>query len=170
MNNAIAIIMGSAVLPDSTPGEAMRRRVEAALYLIDEINDLIFIPTGGIVQNRPCSEAEAMKDLLIKAGVKSERIILEPEAKNTLQNIINSAHIIRKLPFSSAVIVCSDNYHIPRSRILLQLMGISTTYRPMPSGRKTTGWMRWAYFYCREAVAIPIHIIMLLILKAFRKA
>ena len=170
MKNAIAIIMGSAVSPEGAPGQAMRRRVGAALALLEEFNDLIFIPTGGIVQGRPCSEAEAMKDLLLKAGVKGENIIPEPEAKHTLQNIINSAHIIRKLPRSSAVIVCSDNYHIPRSRALLYLMGIPTISRPMPSGRKTTGWLRWAYFYCREAVALPIHIIMLLVLKACRKA
>ena len=170
MNNAIAIIMGSAVLPDGTPGHAMRRRVAAALKLLDEFNDLGFIPTGGIFQDRPCSEAAAMKTLLLKAGVNSERIILETEAKHTLQNIINSVHIIKKLPLSGSVIVCSDNYHIPRSRTLLYLMGIPTISRPMPSGRKTTGWLRWAYFYGREAVAIPIHIIMLLVLKAFRKA
>ena len=168
--NTIALIMGSAVSADGTPVQAMRRRVAAALALLDEFNDLIFIPTGGMVQGRPCSEAEAMKDLLLKAGVKGEHIIPEPEAKHTLQNIINSAHIIRKLPRSNAVIVCSDNYHIPRSRALLYLLGIASIYRPMPSGRQTTGRMRWAYFYCREAIAIPIHVIMLLILKAFRKA
>ena len=162
--------MGSSVLPDGTPGVAMRRRVEAALDLIDEFNDLIFIPTGGIFQDRPCSEAEAMKDMLIEAGVKNECIIPEPEAKNTFQNIINSAHIIKKLSFSTDVIVCSDNYHIPRCRALLHLLGVPTISRPMPSGRSVTGWKRWAYFYCREAVAIPIHIIMLLIFKAFRKA
>ena len=58
---------------------------------------------------------------------------------------------------------------IPRSRILLHLMGISTTYRPMPSGRQTAGWIRWTYYWCREAVAIPTHVIMLLIFKALRK-
>ena len=169
MKNTIVIIMGSAILPDGSPGAGMRRRVAAALQLREEFNDLIFIPTGGNVQNRPCSEAEAMKGLLINAGVKSDRIILEPEANHTLENIINSARIIKKLPLSGEVIVCSDNYHIFRSRLLLYLMGIPTISRPMPSGRKTTGWRRWAYFYIREAVAIPIHIIMLLVLKAFRK-
>jgi hypothetical protein len=66
--------------------------------------------------------------------------------------------------------VCSDNYHIPRSRILLHLMGISTICHPMPSGRQTAGWIRWTYFWCREAIAIPVHVSMLLILKALGKA
>ena len=98
MKKAIVIIMGSAVLPDGRPGPAMLRRVDAALKLRSEFEDLIFIPSGGIVQNRPCSEAEVMRALLIEAGVDSERIIMEPESKNTLQNVIYSVRIIRRFP------------------------------------------------------------------------
>ena len=166
----IAIIMGSSVSTDGTPGGAMRRRVEAALRLGDEFTNLLFIPTGGVFPDRPCSEAEAIKDLLMEAGIDSQRIILESKSQNTLQNSINTAAIIKNMQTPDAVIVCSDNYHIPRSRILLRLMGISTAYRPMPSGRQSVGWIRWIYFWCREAIAIPIQVIMLLILKAFRKA
>ena len=162
--------MGSAVSEDGTPGEAMRRRVEAALELRDEFREILFIPTGGIFPARPRTEAAAMKDLLVEAGIAKENIILEGESKNTLQNSINTAAIIKKLPSPKTIIVCSDNYHIPRSRILLHLMGISTTNRPMPSGRQTDGWIRWTYFWCREAIAIPVHVGMLLFLKALGKA
>jgi uncharacterized SAM-binding protein YcdF (DUF218 family) len=168
MKITIAIIMGSAVLPDGRPGPAMRRRVNTALKLRNEFEDLIFIPSGGIVQNRPCSEAEGMRDLLIEAGVDSERIFMESESKNTLQNVIHSARIIRQLPATRNVIVSSDNYHILRCRLLLHLMGISTLYRPMPGARDEVGWMRWMYFCGREAVAIPVQVFLLLALKLFR--
>ncbi len=162
--------MGSSVSADGMPGEAMRRRIGAALQLGEEFSNLIYLPTGGIFPDRPCSEAEAMNNLLIEAGVDSQRIFLESKSKNTLQNSINTAAIIKSMPAPDTVIVCSDNYHIPRSRILLRLMGISTTYHPMPSGRQAAGWLRWAYFWCREAIAIPIQVIMLLILKALGEA
>ena len=162
--------MGSAVSEDGTPGKAMRRRVKAALELRHQFRDILFIPTGGIFPDRPCTEAAAMKDLLIEAGVANENIVLEGESKNTLQNCIYTAAIIKKLPSPKAIVVCSDNYHIPRSRILLHLIGISTIYRPMPSGRQTDGWIRWTYFWCRETIAIPIYVAMLLTLKFFRKA
>jgi uncharacterized SAM-binding protein YcdF (DUF218 family) len=170
VRTAIAVIMGSAVSADGTPGEAMRRRVGAALQLHDEFSTLLFIPTGGIFPDRPFSEADAMKELLIKAGIDSQHIIIERQSKTTLHNCINTAAIIKNMPAPDAVIVCSDNYHIARSRILLRLTGISTISRPMPSGRQTAGWIRWTYYWCREAIALPIHVIMLLILKAFRKA
>jgi uncharacterized SAM-binding protein YcdF (DUF218 family) len=169
MKNTIAIIMGSAVLPDGSAGAGMRRRVAAALHLRDEFNDLIFIPTGGIAPDRSRSEADAMRDLLLHAGVKSECIIPEPKAKNTLQNTINASEIIRKFPSDCTVIVCSDNYHIPRCRVLLNFMGISTISRPMPGGRKTIGWMRWAYYCIREAAAIPFDVIRLLKTKIWKK-
>lgn len=169
MKKTIAIIMGSAVLPDGRPGPAMRRRVTAALKLQNEFEDLIFIPSGGIVQNRPCSEAETMRDLLIEAGVNSERIFLEDKSKNTLQNVIHSARIIRRFPATCNVIVCSDDYHILRCRSLLYLMGINTLYRPMPGARNEVGWMRWMYFWVREAATIPVQVFLLLIFKLFRK-
>jgi uncharacterized SAM-binding protein YcdF (DUF218 family) len=166
----IAIIMGSAVSADGTPGAAMRRRVGAALQLRAEFENLLFIPSGGIFPYRPCSEADAMKNLLMEAGVDSRHIVLESKSKNTLQNILNTAAIIQNMAAPEAVVVCSDNYHIPRSRLLLFLMKIRSISRPMPSGRKTNGLLRWAYYWCREAIAIPIHVIMLLILKSVRKA
>jgi len=168
MNKAIAIIMGSAVLPDGRPGPAMLRRVTAALKLRSEFEDLIFIPSGGIVQNRLCSEAEAMRDLLIEAGVDSKRIFMESGSKNTLQNVIHSVRIMRRFPATCNVIVCSDDYHILRCRLLLYLVGISTLYRPMPGARDEVDWMRWMYFWVREAVAIPVQAFLLLIFKLFR--
>ena len=165
----IAIIMGSAVLPDGRPGPALQRRVNAALKLQHEFEDLIFIASGGIVKNSPCSEAEAMRVLLIEAGVDNQRIFLEDRSKNTLQNVIHSATIIRQFQTAGNVIVCSDNYHTLRCRLLLYLMGISTIYRPMPDAKSEVGWMRWMYFCVRETVAIPVQAFFLLILKLFRK-
>lgn len=169
MDKTIAIIMGAAVLPDGRPSTAMRRRVEAALNLRDEFIDVIYIPSGGKAENRTRSEADVMQDLLLHAGVNSEQIFLEAESKNTLQNVSNSARIIRQFSSSSKVIVCSDTYHILRCRLLLYLLGISTIYRPMPSGKKTSGRIRWIYCYIREAVAIPVHVLLLFILKYYRK-
>ena len=162
--------MGAAVLADGRPSSAMRRRVEAALNLRDEFQNLIFIPTGGKVRNPLFSEAETMRKLLIEAGVNSELILPETKARHTLQNIINSARVIKNYPAAGKAIVCSDSYHILRCRLLLYLAGISTIHRPMPSARKTAGWMRWVRLCLREAAAIPMNAVLLLILKFLRRA
>jgi uncharacterized SAM-binding protein YcdF (DUF218 family) len=108
--------------------------------------------------------------LLIEAAVNSDRIFLEDKSKNTLQNVIHSARIIRQFQTACNVIVCSDDYHTLRCRLLLYLMGISTNYRQMPGARIHIGWLRWMYFCVREAVAIPVQAFVLLGLKIFRKA
>ena len=111
------------------------------------------------------SEAKVMKDILQDAGVKEADIILDESSKNTFESIVNCASIIHSLP-GSEVIVCSDNYHILRARLLLKILGISTVYRSMPSGLKVNGVIRWGYYYLRELLAIPKDI-FLLVLKMF---
>jgi uncharacterized SAM-binding protein YcdF (DUF218 family) len=167
MKTPIAIIMGSAVLSDGRPSNAMRRRVKAALYLRHEFHNLIFLPTGGNLQRWGRSEADVMKGLLTDAGVGNDSIIQETDSKNTLQSLTYCARKIKKLPDVATVFVCSDSFHLPRCRLLLSILGIHPDYRPMPRGIKSLGLARWSYYCAREAVAIPVDTALLLFFKLF---
>ena len=170
MKTNIAIIMGSAVSTDGRPSQAMQRRVKAALHLRHELQNLIFLPTGGNSERWGHSEAEVMTGLLKDAGVRNDSIIRETDSKNTLQSLSNCARKIKKLPDVVTVIVCSDSFHLPRCRLLLSIMGIYSSYRTMPRGRKSLGFARWAHYCAREAVAIPVDTTILLFYKILRKA
>lgn len=169
METHIAIIMGSAVLSDGRPSQAMRRRVKAALDLRSEFSNLVFLPTGGNIQRWGRCEAEVMTGLLKDAGVDSKSTILETNSKNTLQSLSFCARKIKKLPDDVTVIVCSDTFHLARCRLLLSILGIHSSYRPMPGGRRSLGFFRWAYYCAREAVAIPVDTVLLLFLKILGK-
>jgi uncharacterized SAM-binding protein YcdF (DUF218 family) len=169
MEKHIAIIMGSAVLPDGKPSDAMRRRVKAALDLRNEFKDLLFLPTGGNIQRWGRSEADVMKGLLKDAGINNNNTIQETDSKNTLQSITYCARKIKKLPDIVTVVVCSDSFHLPRCRLLLSILGIHSNHRPMPGGRKSLGFTRWAYYCAREAVAIPVDVALLLFFKIIGK-
>ena len=166
METHIAIIMGSAVLPGGRPSKAMQRRVRAALDLRFEFPSLIFVPTGGNLQRWGHCESDVMTALLKDAGVVNENIIQETDSKDTLQSIAFCAQTIKKLPEVVTVIVCSDSFHLPRCRLLLSILGISSIHRPMPGGKKSLGFIRWTYYCIREAVAIPVDAVLLL-LKRF---
>ncbi len=170
METHIVIIMGSAVSFDGRPSKAMRRRVKAALDLRHEFHNLIFLPTGGNIQRWGRSEASVMHKLLNGAGIDDERIIQETDSKNTLQSITYCAQKIKKLPDVATVIVCSDSFHLSRCRLLLSILGIHSDHRPMPGGRKSLGFTRWAYYCAREAVAIPVDAALLLFFKILGKA
>ena len=163
METHIAIIMGSAVLPDGRPSKAMQRRVRAALDLRFEFRNLTFLPTGGNIQRWGRRESDVMAELLKNAGVDDENIIQESESKDTLQSISFCAQTLKKLPDLSTVVVCSDSFHLPRCRLLLYILGISSVRRPMPGGKKSLGFIRWACYCMREAVAIPVDAVLLLI-------
>ena len=162
MYNLIAIILGAAVLENGEPSGAMRRRVKGALDLRNNFARIRYILSGGVGEKKLYSEAEVMKNLLKEAGVKESDIILEEYSKNTFESIINCASIIRSLP-QCEVIICSDSYHILRSRLLLKLLGIPTIYKSMPSGFKVNGLIRWSYYYVREFFAIPKDIFLLVL-------
>lgn len=162
--------MGSAVLRDGRPSNAMRRRVKAALHLRHEFHSLIFLPTGGNIERWGHSEADVMTGLHKDAGVRNDSIIRETDSKNTLQSLTNCASKIKKLPDGVPVVVCSDSFHLPRCRLLLSILGIHSDYRPMPRGIKSLGFARWAYYCAREAIAIPADTTILLFYKILRKA
>ena len=169
MQTHIAIIMGSAVLPDGKPSKAMQRRVRAALDLRFEFRNLIFLPTGGNIQKWGHCESDVMTMLLKEAGVADESIIRETDSKDTLQSIAFCAHAIKKLPDISTIIVCSDSFHLLRCRLLLSILGMSSLHRPMPGGKKSLGIIRWVYYCSREAVAIPVDVVLLLLKKILGK-
>lgn len=169
METHIAIIMGSAVLPDGRPGKAMQRRVRAALDLHFEFRNLIFLPTGGNLKRWGRCESDVMTALLKDAGVGNENIIQETDSKDTLQSIAFCAQTIKKLPDAVTVVVCSDSFHLPRCRLLLSILGISSIHRPMPGGKKSLGFIRWAYYCIREGFAIPVDAVLLLSKKYLGK-
>ena len=147
----------------------MRRRVRAALNLRFEFHNLIFLPTGGNIQKWGHCESDVMTMLLKDAGVADDRIIQETDSKDTLQSIAYCAHAIRKLPDVAAIVVCSDSFHLPRCRLLLSILGISLIHRPMPGGMKSLGITRWIYYCSREAVAIPVDVVLLFLKKILEK-
>jgi uncharacterized SAM-binding protein YcdF (DUF218 family) len=163
----VFVIMGAAVWPDGTPSKAMRRRVRAAVDAAHDNPAALFLPTGGVGKHPP-AEAVAMRDLLLEKGIPKQRILIESRSRSTLASVINSARIMRGLETVGRVFIYTDTYHQPRCLWLFRLMGIKAEYSPIPSGRSSAGLLRWVYFYCREAVAIPVDSIYLLMFRYLR--
>ena len=156
--------MGAAVWPGGLPSKAMRRRVEAAVNAARTNSTSLFLPSGGVGRYPP-AEAVVMRSLLLEQGVSEDRIVLDGRSESTLASVINSARIIQNLDSIGRVFVCSDTYHQPRCRWLFRLMGINVEYSSIQSGRSSAGLLRWIFFYCREAVAIPADTVYCLLFR-----
>ena len=95
-----------------------------------------------------------MQQLLLEAGVNPANILVEQHSTDTLSSVCNCVSILRSIPGYASVTICTDRYHLLRSKLLFRLQGIHVHICPIPSGRASTGTLRWLYFYLRDAAAL----------------
>ena len=154
--------MGAAVWPGAVASNAMRRRVRGALASAQDARKALFLVSGGIGRNPP-SEARVMAELLRQAGVAEQNILLEESSNDTLSSVRNCVRILRSLSVFGRVVICSDTYHIPRCRWLFHLYGISTQAGRVESGRSENSALRWFYYHIREAAALLLDTVVVLV-------
>jgi len=154
--------MGAAVRDNGQPSGALNRRIRSALEIAKNQTDVWFLVTGGIGKNN-FSEAEVMKETLLRHKVLPEKIIVDDQSKDTLDSVVICSRILKDhLPTFQSVVVCSDIYHVPRSRWLFYLRGIKTQRTKVQSGLPANGLIKWMYYYIRELAAIVYDTILIL--------
>jgi len=153
--------MGAAVGADGTPGPAVVRRTRAALRAGAALDDPVYIATGGARGGAP-AEAEVIHRLLRARGVPDSRIVVEDQARDTLQSVVNCAQILRRLG-ATTVIVCTDRYHAVRCRTLFRLAGVATRAAPIPAALASLAGWRAPIYWLREAVTLPFDAALLLV-------
>jgi len=120
------IVLGAAVYGDQ-PSLTLVRRCEGALQYLNEHPKTIAIVSGGMGKGETVTEARAMYDWLIAHGVQEERVLMEPQATSTLENLKYSFDIIRARgdePQGHVAIV-SSAYHLYRAKLFAQKLGVS---------------------------------------------
>ncbi|SDH95227.1 YdcF family protein [Agrococcus jejuensis] len=130
------VVLGGA-LKGRHVGPLLRRRVEraATLWHAGDAN-VRMVVSGGQGRDEPRSEAEAMAEHLVEAcGVPEDAIDLEDRSTSTEENLA----LTRALGAPEPWLVVTSEYHVPRTRVLLQRLGIagdaidswsSPVYRP----------------------------------------
>ena len=104
------VILGKSMADDDGI-EEMNERLEEALRLIEEgiIDDTApIIVAGGNPDDTEMTEAEYMQDWLIEHGVDEDRIIMEDESENTIENFENIDGIMDALDIEDYVVVTTD--------------------------------------------------------------
>ena len=111
----ILIVFGSKI-QGSRPARPLAKRLDVAIEIMREREDVICIVTGGQGADEIMPEGEAMKNYMIEKGISEERIIAETEAHNTIENIDKSIEIIKRLGLQDRELACvSTRFHIPRT-------------------------------------------------------
>lgn len=119
------LVLGARVYENGEPSATLAARLDAAQAFLDEHPDAVAVLCGGQGANEPCPEAEAMRAYLLARGVPENRLLLEDQSNNTIQNIAN-AKVLLDARFGQAyrTAVLSSDFHLARARRLMLHAGL----------------------------------------------
>ncbi len=143
------VVLGASVYQDG-PSPALTRRINAVMACLDDHPNAVIIASGGQGRREPVSEAQCIRDELVKRGVDPGRIVLEDRSTDTLENLVNSRAIIGD--DDARIGIVTNNYHIWRSLRLARKAGLNNVYG---IAAEYTGPTLF-HFMIREAVSITI--------------
>lgn len=146
----VAIVLGARVEDDGSPSPAMARRVRHAVHLLNDGRVRALLMTGGATTSA-VAEAWAMRELAVAAGADPAAIHLEDRARNTIQNAIFSARLLRDRGWRRAVVV-TDSFHLPRTWYIFRRFGLRVALSGARPDRPSADW--WLAL-AREVFAIP---------------
>jgi len=145
------VILGASVWPGGQPSHVLRDRIVRAAELYHEgVADKI-ICSGGVGKHPP-AEAEVEKQLLMKAGVAEENIIVEAASTSTAEQAVLIKKICDREGFNSIALVTSF-YHEKRATQLFRSAG----FENIEDARCThERFVDLNYWVARESVALAV--------------
>nr|WP_321986277.1 YdcF family protein [uncultured Lichenicoccus sp.] len=158
----VIIIFGAGLRPDGSPSPTLAGRVRAALEHASGLDDVLYVPTGGVGLHGP-SEAIAMAAMLRAAGVPDSSIACEPTAHDTLASVLACRALLRRLAHQGPVLAATSAYHLPRCLLLLRLAGMPARAVPPPPRPAASHWRKRWYWRLREVPALPWDAFLMLV-------
>jgi uncharacterized SAM-binding protein YcdF (DUF218 family) len=124
-------------------GETAQRTQEAVELYQDGLAPLIIF--SGAARDQGVSNAEAMKNLAIKSGVPSEKILVEEKAQDTFDNARFVRDLLAEQKISSIILVTSP-YHQRRAYLTFRhMLGNDVTiinHSSTDSAWRKNGWWK----------------------------
>lgn len=122
------IIHGAGLLDGNRVPRLLGNRIDKAIavYRMDPTPTKI-IPSGGQGSDESITEAEAMKQYLIKEGIPEADIIMEDKSTTTLENIKYSKAIIDRDGPDKYTALVTSNYHVYRALRYARKCGLKCT-------------------------------------------
>ncbi|UKS28976.1 YdcF family protein [Paenibacillus sp. HWE-109] len=148
----VGIVLGASLRMD-IPSPGLQERLDLAVNLYKQGKFKQLIVSGGLDHNgSKLTEAEGMRDYLVKQGLPAKSILLEPKATSTYENLLFSKQIMDKQGLVSSIIV-THQFHGSRSLDIAETIGlkqpiVSSTksevlFMPYHEARETLAYTKW---------------------------
>lgn len=128
-NLSYVIVLGAG-LNGSRPSNPLVKRIEKAAQYMSDNPDTVLIASGGQGMFETISEAECIKNELVKKGVDENRIILENKSTSTEENLRFSMKIIGDA--NADVGIITNSFHEYRAGLIARREGY-TNYHSVPA-------------------------------------
>ena len=113
------VVFGCAVLDDGTPSPALARRLERAFEAaLADPSALVVVSGGAVASAHP--EGQVMRRWLTARGLAPQRILVEDQARFTLENAELVAPMLKRANVREVTLV-TERFHMVRSAHLLQV-------------------------------------------------
>ena len=126
------ILLGGGISKDGVLPKSVMSRVEKAAEYLNKNPESICVVTGGTLDWLPYPEAPELKRQLVLAGISPERILVEDQAKDTIQNFQLSCKMLEEYRHASTqeilntpTAVVTSRFHLRRSERLARRMGFT---------------------------------------------
>jgi uncharacterized SAM-binding protein YcdF (DUF218 family) len=124
------IVLGTPADSDGNPTPAQQARVAEAVHEYERGVASHIIFTGGPAHNR-FVEAEVMARTAEAQGIPWSAVVVEPRARNTIQNACFSARIMQERGWHSAEVV-SNAAHLPRVALIFRRLPLEWRTQAAP--------------------------------------
>ena len=126
------ILLGGGISKDGVLPKSVISRVEKAAEYLNKNPDSICVVTGGTLDWLPYAEAPELKRQLAERGVSPDRILVEDQAKDTIQNFQLSCKMLAEHKgmtyaevLSTPTLIVTSRFHLHRSERLARRMGFT---------------------------------------------
>lgn len=145
------IVMGAGV-NGTVPSLSLLNRLQAAEAWLQENPEGVAILSGGQGNGELITEAQCMFDWLTARGMDPARLIMEPEATSSYENILYSLALIEAHGGDPAekVAIVSNDYHLCRIRLIGEALGC----QPLGVAARTPYFSLYVNYAVREAAAL----------------
>ncbi len=133
------VVLGAKII-DGRPSRMLQARLATALSVATARPAAPVVVTGK-------GESDVMARWLIARGVPAARIIEEPLATSTNENLENSRALF---PDASRLIVVTNGFHVARTKVWAAHLGVPIQVVAAPTPKKSR-----VKNYAREVFAVP---------------
>lgn len=150
------IVLGAGLIGRNPNGLLIQRLDTAAAFLTNNPH-AVCVVSGGQGSDELISEAQAMRDYLVRNGIAGSRILMEDKSTSTDENFAFSKKVLNEY-FGDTNYTCvytTNSFHSFRAGLIAKKNGVITTPDSAP-----TLWYTRNNYYIREYFAMLKYLLL----------